>query len=67
MIKRMYEYPSKLKVGDKIVIKDLEENRTFLETITQESLPSGDKVFVYTEHQMLTCDSGSKVDIRRSA
>lgn len=62
-----FELPINVKVGDKIVINDFEEHKTWLETVTEEPkmTETGDRVTVWTDKRLLMCDPSIKVSIRR--
>lgn len=60
-----FEYPLNVKVGDKVVINDTEEHRTYLETVESTPERTGDKVSMWTNKRLLFCDPGLKIQIRR--
>ena len=60
-----FDYPLNVHIGDKVVINDTEEHRTYLETVTSEPERQGEKVSFWTDKRLLFCDPGLKIQIRR--
>jgi hypothetical protein len=62
----VFEYPLNVHVGDKVVIQDTEEHRTYLETVISEPERVADKVHFWTDKRHLFCDPALKIHVRKA-